>query len=86
MKPDLALTLYPNPNIGVLYIQSNDEAIKSAICVIRTLDGKIVYEGNIHFSKGLNLSNLSLSLGVYLVELHIEQTGEVIHEQLIYMK
>lgn len=88
MKPDLALALYPNPNSGVLYIKSNDEAIMSANCVIRTLDGKIVYEGNIHFTKGLDLSNLSLSSGVYIVELQFEHGGEIImqNKKLIYMK
>jgi hypothetical protein len=85
---ELVLKLYPNPNSDLLYINCDDENIRSSNIIIRDIDGNLLYEGQIHFSRGLDLSNLSLSSGVYIVELIFEYQGVVNtqNKKLVYMK
>jgi hypothetical protein len=85
---ELILELYPNPNSKMLYVFSESENIRSAELIIRDIDGNIVHKGAIQFTKGLDLSNLSLSSGVYIIELIFEHEGEMKsqNKKLVYIK
>lgn len=63
------VTLYPNPNDNVLYIESNIADVKKGLCVIYSSDGKIAFNGEVHFYRGLNLKALNLTSGVYIIEI-----------------
>jgi hypothetical protein len=87
-KNEIELELYPNPNSDVLYIHSNEEAVTEATVVIKDLEGKLIFQGKINFEKGLELRNISLSHGVYLVELSFEFENilQIQHKKLVYLK
>ena len=85
-KEPLDVLLYPNPNSNVLYGKVNEENIHAAHCIIRSVDGKMLYEGNFHFSRGLNLENLGLVSGVYALELLFEERDERIIKKLVFVK
>lgn len=82
----LDVVLYPNPNSGVLYASANEENLRKAKICIRTSDGKTVFEGDFHFLRGLNLSNLNMSSGVYTVEMRFEERDEIIVRKLVFVK
>ena len=82
----LDLTLYPNPSRDQLFVLSNNASIHEARCQIRGLDGRLIYEGPIDFEKGLALSNLSMTSGVYMIELYVKETNEIVHKQFMYLK
>jgi hypothetical protein len=77
------VTLYPNPNDNILYVQSNIADVKTGRCVIYSTDGKVIYHGSIHFYKGLNLKELNLEAGVYIVEI-IQENGKKVSKRLVY--
>jgi hypothetical protein len=77
------VTLYPNPNDNILYVQSNIADVKTGRCVIYSTDGKVIYNGSIHFYKGLNLKELNLEAGVYIVEI-IQENGKKVSKRLVY--
>lgn len=83
---ELSIVLYPNPNSSVLYAECNDSEIRNAQCVIRDLNGQILYEGSFHFTKGIDLRNLSLSSGVYTIELVIEEKSISIFDKFVFIK
>jgi hypothetical protein len=87
-EKELTLELYPNPNNDILFINSDDENIRGAEIIIRDIDGNIIHKGNIHFRKGLDLSRLYLSSGVYIIELMFELEGEMKsqNKKLVYLK
>lgn len=87
-EKEMVLDLYPNPNSEILYVNCEDESIRTADIVIRDIDGNLLYEGQIHFSRGLDLSKLSLSAGVYVVELIYELNGNITsqNKKLVYLK
>jgi hypothetical protein len=87
-KLELVLELYPNPNRDMLYVSCDEDNIRSSNIVIRDIDGNIVHEGTIHFTKGLDLSKLNLASGVYIVELLFEYGGEITiqNKKLVYLK
>ncbi len=87
-KDEIILELYPNPNRDVLYIQSSQETVSEAIVIIRDLEGKVVFQGDINFEKGLDLNNVSLSYGVYIVELSFEYDNirQNHHKKLVFLK
>jgi len=75
-----------NPSKNQLFVLSHDEKIRAAACVIRSLDGRTMYEGTIDFELGLSLSNLTMVSGVYMMEIHISETNETLHQQFVYLK
>jgi hypothetical protein len=77
------VTLYPNPNDNVLYIESNIADVKSGHCVIYSSDGKISYNGEIHFYRGLNLKGLNLTSGVYLIEI-TQANGKRVTKRFVF--
>jgi hypothetical protein len=87
-EKELILELYPNPNNEILFVNCDDENIRGAEIIIRDIDGNIIHEGSIHFQKGLDLSNFSLSSGVYIVELIYEHKGEMKsqNKKLVFIK
>ncbi len=85
-EKSLDVLLYPNPNSNILYAKTNEENVHDANCVIRTIDGKLIYSGSFHFKRGLNLSNLGLDSGVYTVELSFEERDEYIIKKLVFTK
>ena len=80
------VVLYPNPNSSTLYAKANIQDVKISNCVIRAIDGKIVYSGSFHFTRGLDLSNLGFNSGVYTVELSFEARDELIVKKLVFSK
>lgn len=82
------LELYPNPNSDRLYVSCSDETIKEAAIIIHDVHGVLIFEGNIHFSRGLDLRNLSLNSGVYTVELRFELNYSLMSEykKLVFLK
>lgn len=85
-KESLDVTLYPNPNSNVLFAKVNEENIHVAFCIIRSVEGKVIYSGNFHFSRGLNLENIGLVSGVYALELSFEERDERIIKKLVFVK
>jgi hypothetical protein len=87
-EDELALTLYPNPNTDRLFVEYFDESIKSGSIEIIDIDGKSFYSGTIHFDRGLDLSSLNMSSGVYVVELLIDinETPTSVKRKLVYIK
>ena len=85
---DLTLTLYPNPNSDILYVEYLDDAIKKAAIKITDIDGKSFYSGTIHFERGLDLGALGMGSGVYIVELIIDINGTPtsVKRKLVYIK
>lgn len=85
---EIVLELFPNPNSDVLYISSSEESVSDATIIIKDLEGKLVFQGDINFEKGLDLNDVSLSYGVYIVELSFEYDN--IHQshrkKLVYLK
>lgn len=87
-EKEMVLDLYPNPNSEILYVNCDDESIRTANIVIRDIDGNIIHDGSIHFQKGLDLSKLNLASGVYIVELLFEHGGEFTGQikKLVYLR
>lgn len=85
-KEALDVVLYPNPNSNTLFGKVNEEDVQTAFCIIRSIDGKIIYNGSFHFTRGLDLSNLGLNSGVYTVELSFEARDELIVKKLVFLK
>jgi hypothetical protein len=85
-KEPLDVLLYPNPNSNVLFGKVNEENIHAAHCIIRSVEGKVIYSGNFHFSRGLNLENIGLVSGVYALELSFEERDERIIKKLVFVK
>ena len=85
-EKSLDVLLYPNPNSNILYGKANEEDVLAANCVIRTIDGKLIYSGSFHFKRGLNLSDFGLVSGVYTVELNFEEREEHIVKKLVFLK
>jgi hypothetical protein len=85
-KKEVTLSLYPNPTGGMLYIQCSDPELRQGICEIYSLDGRVVYKGNIHFLRGLNLENLNLSSGAYVIEIEVPNKSLFFKEKFIYNK
>jgi hypothetical protein len=83
-KTPLSLMVYPNPSSGHLYIKCNDQDVHAGECVIRGLDGREIYNGVIDFEKGISLSNLLMSNGVYIME--IIAKNEIFHKQFVYFR
>jgi hypothetical protein len=85
---DIVLDLYPNPNSDVLYVISNHEELKEAKIILFSLEGALIFEGKIEFLKGLDLNDISLAKGVYLVELQFEHNGnfEIHRKKLLFHK
>jgi hypothetical protein len=85
-KDALDVVLYPNPNSSKLFGKANEEDVHTAFCIIRSIEGKIIYNGSFHFTRGLDLSNLGLNSGVYTVELSFEARDEYIVKKLVFLK
>ena len=85
-EKSLEVLLYPNPNSNVLFAKVNEENVHSAHCIIRSVDGKMLYEGNFHFLRGLNLDYIGLVSGVYTVDLSFEDRDERKVRKLVFVK
>jgi hypothetical protein len=85
-KEPLDVLLYPNPNRNLLYGKVNEENIHAAYCIIRSVEGKVIYSGNFHFYRGLNLENIGLVSGVYALELLFVERDERIIKKLVFVK
>jgi hypothetical protein len=85
-KEPLDVLLYPNPNSNVLFGKVNEENIHAAHCIIRSVEGKALFEGNFHFLRGIDLNNLALASGVFTIELLFENRDERIIKKLVFIK
>lgn len=85
---DIVLDLYPNPNSDILYVISNHDDLKEAKIILYSLEGALIFEGKIDFLSGLDLNDISLAKGVYLVELQFEHNGnfEIQRKKLLFHK
>ncbi len=82
---NIEVVLYPNPTSGILYAHCNFEDVNISECKIRGIDGKLIYSGNFHFSRGLDLIKLGLSYGVYNIELNFIDSNLKIFKKFIYL-
>jgi hypothetical protein len=68
--------LVPNPSNGVFAVQFNAE-VANAMIQVTDMNGKVLFQ---QFMNGTNLevSNLSLSTGAYLVHVTLENQKEIL--------
>lgn len=76
------LKVYPNPSKGRVTIGSVDNNFKEQEISIINLNGSVVYKTFIHSGKTLNLNNLGISKGVYIIKV-VEQNN-IYQEKIIY--
>ncbi|MCK4746744.1 MAG: T9SS type A sorting domain-containing protein [Bacteroidales bacterium] len=80
---DAEILLYPNPTSGLLHIKWPDGIIPGETSFqLYGLNGNLLYITNLHGSQHIQLDQLNLSPGVYIVK--ISTPGHLYRKKIVY--